>query len=134
MTKYAIFTKYAPDSRVPPMTEWRPEDIDRHLGFLAKLNRELVTNGELVAGEALSGPDGLRIVVSDGESSPVVTDGVFTEAKEFLAGYQIVDVDTEERAVEIAAFVSSAPGPEGRAMRQPIELRRIMGTLPGAEL
>jgi hypothetical protein len=134
MSKYAIFTKYAPDNEVPPMTEWDPEDIERHLHFLAELNRELVTNGELVAGEALSGPDGIRIVVSDGQSSPLVTDGVFTEVKEFLAGYQIVDVDTDERAVEIAARVSAAPGPGGLPVRQPIELRQILGTLPGAEL
>jgi hypothetical protein len=134
MSRYAIFTKFAPDSEIPPMTEWEPEEVQRHLDYLAELNRELVTNGELVAGEALSAPSGIRIVVADGQVSPVVTDGVFTEVKEFLAGYQIVDVDSEERGVAIAARVSAAPGPGGLPVRQPIELRQIMGRLPGAEL
>ena len=50
----------------------------------------------------------------DGVGAPVVTDGPFPEAKEFLAGYWIVDVESEERAIEIAAEASAAPGPGGK--------------------
>jgi hypothetical protein len=71
-------------------------------------------------------------VRSDG-GTPVLTDGPFAEYKEFLAGYQIVDVESEERAVEIAAQVSAAPGPGGKPLRQPIEVRPFMGALPGAD-
>jgi hypothetical protein len=98
------------------------------------VNRELVHSGELVEGLALTGPDLATIVTSDGTGAPVLTDGPFPEAKELLAGYQMVDVDSRERAVEIAARVSSAPGPGGVPMRQPIEVRQVMGTLPGADL
>jgi hypothetical protein len=56
----------------------------------------------------------------------VITDGPFPEAKELLAGYRIVDVESAERAVEIAARISAAPGPDGAAIRQPIEVRAVL--------
>jgi hypothetical protein len=56
----------------------------------------------------------------------VITDGPFPESKELLAGYRIVDVDTGERAVEIAARISAAPGFDGAPIRQPIEVRAVM--------
>ena len=55
-----------------------------------------------------------------------MTDGVFPESKEFLAGYWIVDVESAERAYEIAARISGAPGPGGSALSMPIEVRQIM--------
>jgi len=64
----------------------------------------------------------------------VVTDGPFPEAKELLAGYQMIDVESEERAIEIAAKVSAMPGPGGVPLGQRIELRPVMGPLPGADL
>jgi len=73
------------------------------------------------------------VVTSDG-TAPVVTDGPFPEVKELLAGYQMVDVESERRAIEIEARVSAAPGPSGVPMRQPIEVRQVMGSLPGMEL
>ncbi|SLJ55184.1 DGPFAETKE family protein [Mycobacteroides abscessus subsp. abscessus] len=56
----------------------------------------------------------------------MVTDGPFPETKEFLAGYLIVDVDGPERAVEIAAKASAAPGPGGRPIGERIEVRPVM--------
>ena len=50
-----------------------------------------------------------------GKDGPPVTDGPFPEAKEFLAGYWIIDVESPERAYEIAARASAAPGPRRRA-------------------
>jgi hypothetical protein len=134
MTKFLLLTKYDASLDVKPMTEWTPADIERHIEFLRSVNRELAERGELVEGTALTGPDMAKIVVSDGAAAPVVTDGPFPEAKELLAGYQLVDVESEARAVEIAAQVSAAPGPDGVPMRQRIEVRQVMGTLPGAEL
>jgi hypothetical protein len=72
-------------------------------------------------------------VTHDGVGAPVVTDGPFPEAKEFLAGYRIVDVESLERAIEIAAKGSAAPGPGGASIKQPIEVREVMGA-PGSEL
>jgi hypothetical protein len=134
MTRYLVLTKYDEDLKVPPMSEWDPDDITAHVEYLQALNRELIENGELVDGLALTGPDLARIVVSDG-GPPVVTDGPFPESKELLAGYQVIDVDSEERALEIAAKVSAAPGPGGVPLRQRIELRSVLASLmPGADL
>ena len=130
MTRYMVLTKYDDDLDVLPMAEWDPDDITAHLDYLRALNAELIESGELVEMQALTGPDLARIVVSDG-GPPVVTDGPFPEVKELLAGYQLIDVESEERAVEIAAKVSAAPGPGGVPLRQRIELRSVMFTIPG---
>jgi hypothetical protein len=56
----------------------------------------------------------------------VVTDGPYAESKEILAGYELIDVESEERALEIAAELSTVPGPGGVPTEQPIEVRRVM--------
>ena len=134
MTRYLVLTKYDEDLEAPPMSVWDPDDITAHVEYLQALNRELIENGELVDGLALTGPELARIVVSDG-GPPVVTDGPFPESKELLAGYQVIDVESEERALEIAAKVSAAPGPGGVPLRQRIELRSVLASLmPSADL
>lgn len=90
------------------------------------IHRELTEAGELVAAEALAGPQAAKIVTSDGLNAPVVTDGPFPEAKEFLAGFWIVDVESEARALEIAARTSAAPGAGGKATAKPIQVWPIM--------
>jgi hypothetical protein len=130
MTRYLVLSKYDEGADAPPMDEWDPDDITAHLEYLRALNAELIESGELVEMQALSGPDLARIVVSDG-GPPVVTDGPFPEAKELLAGYQLIDVESEERAIEIAAKVSAAPGPGGVPLRQRIELRSVLFAIPG---
>jgi hypothetical protein len=111
---------------VPPMTEWKPEDVQAHIQFQKDLNAELVERGELVDAQALAGPDLAKIVLATG-GAPAVTDGPFAESKELLAGYRIVDVESEERAIEIAAQSSEGPGYEGVPLRQQIEVRQVMG-------
>lgn len=109
-----------------PMNEWAPEDITGHIDFQRRLGAELTERGELVDAQGLAAPDAAKFVVSDGVTSPVVTDGPFPESKELLAGYWIVDVDTTERAIEIAAQASAAPGPGGAPIQQRIEVREVM--------
>ena len=87
-------------------------------------------SGELVQSEVLAGPDLAKIVTSDGIKAPVVTDGPFQEFKEWVAGYQIVDVESEARAIEIAARISAVPGPNGVATQQPIQVRQVMDQAP----
>jgi hypothetical protein len=108
------------------MTEWTPGDIKAHIDFQAALNEELTKRGELVDGQGLAGPDQAKFVVCDGVSAPVITDGPYPESKELLAGYRIVDVETPERAVAIAAQASAAPGPNGAPIRQAIEVRQLL--------
>jgi hypothetical protein len=121
------------ESDCPPMMEWTPGDIKAHIDFQAALNDELTHRGELVDAQGLAGPEQAKFVVSDGANAPVITDGPYPESKELLAGYRIVDVETAERAVEIAAQASAAPGPNGVPIRQPIEVRQVMGA-PDTEM
>jgi hypothetical protein len=114
------------ESDCAPMTEWSPEDIKAHIDFQHALNAELLERGELVDAQGLAGPDQAKFVVSDGVGAPVITDGPFPEAKELLAGYRLVDVETLERALEIAAQASAAPAQNGAPIRQPIEVRQVL--------
>lgn len=105
---------------------WSKSDIETHFAFLKKLNRDLSESGELVANEGLGAPEQAKVVLAGKDGAPV-TDGVFPEAKEFLLGYWIVDVEGPERAYEIAARLSAGPGPGGVPTNMPIEVRQIMG-------
>ena len=112
---------------------WSPDDFKRHIAFMHSFNKELTDRGELVGAEGLSPPGDARIVRAGKNGVPAVTDGPFPEAKEFLAGYWIVEVDTPERAYEIAGKASSAPGPGGTPLNMAIEVRQVMnGPLPDA--
>jgi hypothetical protein len=114
---------------VPPMSEWTPAEIEAHIKYQKDLNAELRERGELVDAQALTAPPLAKFVVSDGGAAPVVTDGPFPESKELLAGYRMVDVESTERAIEIAAKGSSAPGPDGVPIEQTIEVREVMGPI-----
>ena len=104
---------------------WPKKDIQAHIGFMKALNRKLRDSGEFVGAEGLSGPDQARLVRAGKDGAPV-TDGVFPESKEFLAGYWIVDVDSPERAYALAAEASAAPGPGGEPLNMAIEVREVM--------
>jgi len=105
---------------------WTPAEIEAHIGFMIQLNKELTASGELAGAEGLAAPGEARVVRAGSNGVPAVTDGPFAEAKEFLVGYWIVDVERTERAYEIAARASSAPGPGGKPLIIPIEVRQVM--------
>lgn len=107
------------------MATWSAEDIRAHIQFMRTFNEKLVESGEFVDGQGLAGPEQTKIVQARADGTPVVTDGPFPETKEFLAGYWIVDVDGEERALELAGQISAAPGPDGAPARVPVEVRPI---------
>jgi hypothetical protein len=130
MTRYLLAVDFKGGVVETPMDEWKPEEITAHLDHYKALHDELVGSGELVGSEVLAGPDLAKIVTSDGVGAPVVTDGPFQEFKEWLAGYQIVDVESEARAIEIAAKISAVPGPGGIATQQPIQVRQVMDQAP----
>ena len=126
MSKYLLIVDFQPGVSETPMEEWQPEEVEAHLAYYGAINRELTATGELVQTEILAGPDLAKVVTSDGVTAPVVTDGPFGEFKEWVAGFQVFDVDSEERAIEIAAKISAVPGRGGVATQQPIQVRRIM--------
>jgi hypothetical protein len=111
---------------------WAPKDFKAHMEHLDRLNRELVEAGEWVEVRALT-PPGEAKLVRAGKNGEPVTDGPFPETKEFLAGYWIVDVDTPERAFELAARASAAPGPGGAPLPLPIKVREVMSGAPPGE-
>ena len=107
------------------VTSWAPEDLKAHIEHMKDLYRELSASGELVAAEGLTGPSEAKIVRVGAVGNALVSDGPFAESKEFLAGYWVVDVPSAERAYQIAAKASSAPGPGGKPLVIPIEVRQV---------
>ncbi|HEU4885227.1 MAG TPA: YciI family protein [Longimicrobium sp.] len=111
------------------VNDWSPEDFKAHIGFMHQFNKELMEAGEWADAQGLAAPGEARLVRADKDGAPV-TDGPFAEAKEFLAGYWIVEVDSPERAYQIAAKASAAPGPGGAPLNMPIEVRQVMSAPP----
>jgi hypothetical protein len=109
---------------------WPPEDIKAHIGFMMQFNKELKDAGEFVDAQGLALPEQARIVRAARGGAPEVTDGPYPEAKEFLAGFWIIDCENAERAYALAARVSAAPGKGGVPMSIPIEVREVMSAPP----
>jgi hypothetical protein len=107
--------------------KWSKKDIEANVAFMRAFSKELKDAGVFVATEGLDWPNEAKIVRT-GKNGEPITDGVFPESKEFLAGYWIIDVENPEQAYKIAARASAAPGPEGKPGNMPIEVRRVMGS------
>ena len=112
------------------VSKWSPDELKAHIGFMKRFIGELKEEGVLVGAEGLATPEQARIVRAGKGNVPEVTDGPFAEAKEFLAGYWIVDVETPEQAYAIAGRASAAPGLGGKQMNMPIEVREVMSAPP----
>ncbi|HEX4340896.1 MAG TPA: YciI family protein [Polyangiaceae bacterium] len=110
--------------------KWGPGDMKAHIDFMIRLNKDLRAEGTLAGCEGLAPPGEARLVRAGKSAAPEVTDGPFAEAKEFLAGYWIVDVETPDQAYAIAARASAAPGPGGKPLNMPIEVRQVMSGPP----
>ena len=108
---------------------WSAEAWQGHMDYLRRLNAGLTASGELVDILGLTPPGQAKLVRAGHDGTPR-TDGPFPEAKEFLAGFWIVDVETPERAYEIAATASAAPGPDGAPLNMDIEVRQVMSGPP----
>ena len=107
------------------MEGWSQEDVKRMVGFMNDLNKDLRSAGQWVTGEGLVSPDQARLVTANGDGRPSVTDGPFAESKEFIAGFWIINVKDADEAYKFAARVSSCPGPGGKALNFPVEVRQV---------
>lgn len=114
------------------MEGWSQDDVKRMVGFMHQLNGDLKAAGQLVAAEGLVSPEEARLVRANEDGSPSVTDGPFAESKEFIAGFWIVEVANANEAYRIASRVSSCPGPGGKPLNMPVEVRAI-GAPPPTE-
>jgi hypothetical protein len=130
MPRYLLAVTFEPGVIDTPMEQWKPEEITAHLDYYKVLSEQLLNSGELIETHILAAPSLAKIVTGDGERAPTVVDGPFPEFKEWVAGFQIVEVDSEARALEIAAKVSAVPGPNGVATQQPIHVRQVMDHAP----
>jgi hypothetical protein len=101
---------------------WSQEDLQVMVQCMHDLNKELQDAGELVEARGLTGPDAMKTVRAQDDGEPIITDGPFSETKEVLAGYWVVDVASEERALELAVRISRTPGPGGRPLNQAVEV------------
>jgi hypothetical protein len=133
MPKYLLLKHYQggpePVAGCVPMSEWTTDEITAHIAFQREVGRMLRERGEMVDAQAVS-PDGAYVRYGGADAAPVVTDGPFPEAKELIAGWYLVDVESQARAHEIAAYVSSAPGKDGQPIHEWIEVRPVMRDAP----
>jgi len=126
--KYLLMM-HTPSGGPYQIASWPKQDIKAHIAFMVSFAKKLGESGELVSAEGLAAPDQAKRVRAGKDGKPI-TDGVFPESKEFLAGYWIVDVESPERAYQIAAQASAAPGPGGAPLNMAIEVREVMSGAP----
>ena len=106
------------------LSGWSEKDIKNMIGFMMDLDKDLRASGELVFAEGLTFPNEAKLVRADNNGMPI-TDGVFPDSKEFLAGFWVVEVGSPQRAYAIAARISMCPGPGGASLYIPIEVRPV---------
>jgi hypothetical protein len=136
MPKYLLLKHYRggpePHRRVPPIDQWAPEDVEAHMAFLHHVSKLLEENGEYVDAQALT--PGRTWVRYDGpDAAPVTTDGPLPETSDLVAGWYMIDVVSHARAVELAAYVSSEPGPGGEPLYEWIDVREVMAEAPSGD-
>jgi hypothetical protein len=131
MAKYLLLKHYrgapTPEGFVP-MDQWTPDEQEAHFQYMRDFSSRLEATGEMVDGQALS-PDGMWVRY-DGEGRPPVTDGPFAETKDLIAGWMVIDVDSQERAIELAGELSAAPGKDGKPIHEWLEVRPFLTGAP----
>ncbi len=137
MPKYLLLKRYtsgpdSPPTDFAPMDEWTADEVAAHMDFQREVSRILTENGEFVDAQALS-PQGAWVRYGGPDAAPVVTDGPFPETKELIAGWFMIDVESQARAHEVAAWVSSAPGKGGEPIHEWLEVRPVMDHSPTHE-
>ncbi|MGV9746223.1 YciI family protein [Rhodococcus zopfii] len=130
--KYLLLKHYrggpTPVVDYEPMDRWAPEEVDAHIRYMNEFAARLQETGEFVDAQALA-PEG-TFVRSDGQGRPPVTDGPFAETKDLIAGWMVIDVESWDRALELAGELSAAPGPGGKPIREWLELRPFLTEPP----
>jgi hypothetical protein len=131
MAKYLMLKHYrgapAPVNAVPG-DQWTPEEWTAHIQYMRDFADRLVATGEFVSEQALSPLGTWATAGSDGKTP--VTDGPFAETKDLIAGWMIIDVESYQRALELAAELSMAPGAGGKPIHEWLELRPFYGVTP----
>jgi hypothetical protein len=131
MAKYLLLKHYrgapAPVNNVP-MDQWTPKEVSDHVTFMRDFAERIEGTGEFVDAQALA-PEGAWVRY-DGEGRPPVTDGPFAETKDLIAGWMVIDVDSYDRAIELAGELSAAPGAGGNPLHEWLEVRPFLTETP----
>jgi hypothetical protein len=109
----------------PPLDQWAPEAVEAHMTFLRNVGAVLRESGEYVDGQALA-PEQTWVRYGGPDAAPVTTDGPLPETSDLVAGWYMIDVESHERALEIAAWISSEPGPDGEPLHEWLDVRRLL--------
>ncbi|HSS43067.1 MAG TPA: YciI family protein [Solirubrobacterales bacterium] len=136
MPRYLLLKHYKggpePHHPFPPLDQWDPADVDAHMAFLRQVGEMLRENGEYVDGQALT-QEQTWVRYGGPDAAPVTTDGPLPETSDLVAGWYMVDVESRERAIEIAAYISSEPGPGGGPLHEWIDVREVMSGKSSSE-
>ncbi|QOV35655.1 hypothetical protein IM697_37320 [Streptomyces ferrugineus] len=103
---------------------WSQEDVQAMFAFMGDLNNDLAESGEMVDAQGLAEPAKTRHVTLGDDGKAVITDGPYSETKELLAGYWVLDCASLERVTEIAERVLQCPQPAGAPV-YPVVIRPI---------
>src|SRR3954466_7182082 len=129
MPKYLLLKHYSggpePHHPFPPLDQWEPEDVEAHFAFPRTVGDQARERGEYVDVQALT-PEQTWVRYGGPDAAPVTTDGPLPETSDLVAGWYMVDVESRERALEIAAHISSGPGPGGTPLHEWIDGREVM--------
>ena len=131
MAKYLMLKHYRSTSKsldCAPMDQWTPEEVTAHVQYMNDFAAKLTETGEFVDGQGLA-PEGLWVRY-DGEGRPPVTDGPFAETKDLIAGWMVIDVESYDRALELAGELSAAPGAGGKPIHEWLEIRPFLTAPP----
>lgn len=114
--RFMLIVKASPESEAGQMP---PMELVEAMG---KFNEEMVKAGVMLAGEGLQASSkGAKVLFKPGQK-PVAVDGPFTETKELIAGFWLIDVKSKEEAI---AWVMKSPAPHGPGVETEIEIRKV---------
>ncbi|MFF4353327.1 YciI family protein [Streptomyces sp. NPDC001530] len=104
---------------------WSEQELQAMYAYMGAINNDLSETGELIDGQGLAEPAQTRLVALGKDGKAVITDGPYSETKELLAGYWVLECESLERVTEIAERVTRCPNPAG-ATNYPVVIRPIM--------
>lgn len=109
----------------PNAPAWSEQELQAMYAYMGAINDDLAETGEIIDGQGLAEPARTRLVTLGGDGRAVITDGPYSETKELMAGYWVLECESLERVTEIADRVTRCPGPEGLT-NYPVVIRPIL--------
>ena len=130
--KYMLLMQFSgqPQGELPPIDTWPVEDVQAHIQFMHDTNQKLVDAGEFVDARGLAAPDQAKIVRAGEGGAAASRTACSPRRRSSSPATGSSTCESPERAYEIAAHVSAAPGPGGRPLNMPIEVRQVMSGRP----